>query len=852
MADVKIKRTTNDAPSSLEYGSMGIANNRLYYGDNNDKPIKTATVEDFSELITSGDNINISKASDSEKIVIKTEGLVKTANAGNIVYCTNSQKQNITVGYSTIPVNNYFPQYDSTGHLATNNPIVSLDCVNKQYLEDNAVLKSAVELIDLTPSILQELTPGTYKLVNKATTGFQTDLALGYYLIVVYKFADKENSCFAFSLLTGKIYTATTQISDAFHGFFELATTADIPTFKTLFGNQSITGSGEITAYEAYLSWGGKNISGNFSPFDASLLPALGANRLAFMPAAAITVEQSQDGGTTWVDYGLSNTDKINLFNDVGTNLYIGGNSSAGLDKSKFMVRVTINTGAANVYTELKKFAIYVSTNGSSGCYCTITGRLQSNVTAGTETWNTFIYKANIAGWSGWNILNTYIITYGDNPPYQYGQVRFTFGVTSHASTVQYGGLLICKILGFGGVGWRTPSTLAAKGRMYSWDYQQNVYFPANLYANNKRIALQEQIPTVSALGKTGNLSEGTQDSSHRLVTDTEKTTWNNKYNKPSGGIPKEDFDSDVQASLGKADTALQSHQNIKVINTNISAEQPTSNSENISGNGTINFHKISKTGNYNDLNNKPNITTIAANPSPSGSGSTQLVTLKIDDTIFNLSQVTANPSAVSSSTLQKVMIDGVIYGIPSGGSSDVAAYLSSTYLMDYDCSLEREATMWTITSGSSKYGSFSTRGYLIAGSGGAGSITGTAIGPNGLYKYNTSTYAKMEFTLPNTAGTLVTSKETITYIDCSVSSLGSIASVTLTSEQLNTIVFNYMRVGITLNVTGNGNTYGFYFAKKSGTTLYFATPVLDGVYYVAIVTGGTTMNISMKQLMTD
>ena len=34
-------------------------------------------------------------------------------------------------------------------------------------------------------------------------------------------------------------------------------------------------------------------------------------------------------------------------------------------------------------------------------------------------------------------------------------------------------------------------------------------------------------------------------------------------YTKPSGGIPKTDLASDVQTSLGKADTAIQSHQDI-------------------------------------------------------------------------------------------------------------------------------------------------------------------------------------------------------------------------------------------------------------------------------------------------
>lgn len=54
-------------------------------------------------------------------------------------------------------------------------------------------------------------------------------------------------------------------------------------------------------------------------------------------------------------------------------------------------------------------------------------------------------------------------------------------------------------------------------------------------------------------------LSQLSSDVTHRVVTDSEKTTWNSKYDKPSSGIPKTDLASGVQTSLEKADTALQS-----------------------------------------------------------------------------------------------------------------------------------------------------------------------------------------------------------------------------------------------------------------------------------------------------
>ena len=46
-------------------------------------------------------------------------------------------------------------------------------------------------------------------------------------------------------------------------------------------------------------------------------------------------------------------------------------------------------------------------------------------------------------------------------------------------------------------------------------------------------------------------------------VTAEERATWQAKYAKPGTGIPKGDLASDVQTSLGKADTALQAHQSL-------------------------------------------------------------------------------------------------------------------------------------------------------------------------------------------------------------------------------------------------------------------------------------------------
>ena len=53
-------------------------------------------------------------------------------------------------------------------------------------------------------------------------------------------------------------------------------------------------------------------------------------------------------------------------------------------------------------------------------------------------------------------------------------------------------------------------------------------------------------------------------------VTSTQKTAWTAKYDKPSGGIPKSDLASAVQSSLDKADSALQQHQDISALTAHV------------------------------------------------------------------------------------------------------------------------------------------------------------------------------------------------------------------------------------------------------------------------------------------
>lgn len=237
---------------------------------------------------------------------------------------------------------------------------------------------------------------------------------------------------------------------------------------------------------ESFLSWGGQNFSGSYGPIDACMVPDLGANRFAFIPASAWKIEYSRDSGATWTDYGASDGQKLALTSE-GVALSIGKADGNNKATSAYMLRLTLTTTGV-VYSVLNKFLLYVSTNGSSGCYVTIQGRTKANLDAKNDTWVGFVSKVPISGWSGWNVINTNGITTHGNSAGHYAQLRFIFGCTSGSTT--YSGLQIQKLFAYGGVGWTTPSNMAQNGHMYKYDYNQNVKFPKKLYVNETKEVL--------------------------------------------------------------------------------------------------------------------------------------------------------------------------------------------------------------------------------------------------------------------------------------------------------------------------------------------------------------------------
>ena len=277
--------------------------------------------------------------------------------------------------------------------------------------------------------------------------------------------------------------------------------------------NVNNTADKDKQVHEANLQWGGKNLSNTVSPTDAALVPKLSANRFDFCPTDHIKVEYSTDGGTTWIDYGATNDAKTSLVSSVASygDFYIGKKTLNSSEKTTLdRLKVTLFDFGTVIYTNLRKFIVYVATNACINCWCTIRKNTKGNPDVFTE----IATKATVYGWSGWNVINVpEFATYG-NSDKQATAIEFIFGV----DTVQYPNypaLCIRKIYAYHETCYSPVTTaysMATAGTPYILDVNKTAIFgyPVNakkLYEDNQALidkyALKTAIPTVESLTTT-------------------------------------------------------------------------------------------------------------------------------------------------------------------------------------------------------------------------------------------------------------------------------------------------------------------------------------------------------------
>lgn len=284
-------------------------------------------------------------------------------------------------------------------------------------------------------------------------------------------------------------------------------------------GSQAATGSATMPIYwdgtqyktinsfpEKYLSWGGKSIVADVSPIDAAMTNVLGGVRSNLMLASGIIIEYSTNGGSTWADYGATNTDKVALVSEVErTPTFSLGKHLDGATRVNDQLRITIDGVAGGVYFALKTLCIYMTTGGAGGCKCKIE---HAQGRAGATSINdlTFVTDGtyNINGWSGWNSIPC-VLTYGgtrtrtDNS----NAIRLTFTIDT-AQTTDSQRCSIFKVFMLGTIAWSAASTIAKTGHLYSWTVNKEAIFPA----------------AVTATAFNGNATSATKVNGHTVNSD--------------------------------------------------------------------------------------------------------------------------------------------------------------------------------------------------------------------------------------------------------------------------------------------------------------------------------------------
>lgn len=254
---------------------------------------------------------------------------------------------------------------------------------------------------------------------------------------------------------------------------------------------------------EAFLEWGGQSIVGGFAPIDASLVSQLSANRVAGIDGSYITIERSNDSGSTWTE--VSTNDFPNFLRKAlfTTSTFIPLRYGSQCQTSD-RLRITMDATSGGIYTAMNKIMMYVSTSGSSGCNVHIDTAFYNSPTE----WHD-VGDYTLSGWSGWNVINLSLpgtsCLGGSNAGEHNRFIRLTFSCTG-VDTTYTDGLEIYKIYMFGGVGWSTPSVLAREGVPYTYDQDGNIYCA---YISENGISLSNKYLGINANAVSASIPYG-------------------------------------------------------------------------------------------------------------------------------------------------------------------------------------------------------------------------------------------------------------------------------------------------------------------------------------------------------
>ncbi len=219
----------------------------------------------------------------------------------------------------------------------------------------------------------------------------------------------------------------------------------------------------------------GRNTQGSVPPIYSGAISGSLENKTIFMPADAIVIEKTTDGGKTWADAGTDNQTKRGLF--------LGRDSSAvspGTPSLSNKIRITVNP--IDRYSNALMLYLWVSTSGHS-----VAVDIEYSTIGAKTTFKTYRTNVPVAGWSGPNCIGLpgYTFGGGSNQTSNTYAYRITFYYTKVNSEWASSNATIGDIRIYGNTNWSDPNYMFSNGHLYSWDVDQNAIFPKKVTASS-------------------------------------------------------------------------------------------------------------------------------------------------------------------------------------------------------------------------------------------------------------------------------------------------------------------------------------------------------------------------------
>lgn len=256
-------------------------------------------------------------------------------------------------------------------------------------------------------------------------------------------------------------------------------------TFKTTYHRRPVSAlwsyvKGKADAVYAAKSHVHSAFDVQFSPRRASTgsvmpvhLGVMGAGRClsAFLPASGIKVEYSNDGGATWLDYGVGDADRSRLASMRDTRIWykLGGPHASGVHGD--MLRITYEPSDGR-YGLVRSALVWASTMGGSNLTCGV----ETSTVGAKGTWADRDLLVEMGGWPGPNAVDLPPLTFGGyetQTSNTYGW-RFTFGKKEDVpGKVQRVGSIDI----YGDSVWNATNEMMRTGHLYSWDDEGKGHF---------------------------------------------------------------------------------------------------------------------------------------------------------------------------------------------------------------------------------------------------------------------------------------------------------------------------------------------------------------------------------------